>query len=111
MSVSDLFGTAVSLIASSLWHGFQFLNRVIPDRPFHPSWAPSPAIKQKERTFPQLGFPRETDSLCPQCVMETRDSILKGKADYRVLVNEHPGEIKAKIVERENCVYMEKSCP
>ena len=67
-------------------------------------------LKQQERTFPQLGFPRETDSLCPQCVIEVRDQILAGEADWRVLVNDKPGEIRARIVERDNQVFMEKTC-
>jgi hypothetical protein len=67
-------------------------------------------LKQQERSFPQLGFPRETDSLCPQCVIEVRDQILSGRADWRVLVEDKPGEIRARIVERDNQVFMEKTC-
>jgi hypothetical protein len=67
-------------------------------------------IKQRERTFPQLGFPRETDSLCPRCVIEAREQILNGDADWRMLVDGKPGEIRARIVERDNQVYMEKTC-
>ncbi len=111
MHISALLGKTVSAGASAVWHSFQAVNQLIPDKLFQPVWAPSPVIKQKQRTFPQLGFPRETDSLCPQCVIEIREIILRGEADYTVLMNEHPGEIRAKIVERDNCVYMEKSCP
>ena len=67
-------------------------------------------LKRRDRTFPQLGFPRETDSLCPSCVLEVREAILQGRADWRVLVDERPGEIRARIVERDGRVYMEKSC-
>ncbi len=67
-------------------------------------------IKSRDRTFPELGFPRETDSLCPVCVLEVRDAIVRGDVDWRVLVNESPGEIRARIVERDNQVYMEKDC-
>src|SRR5439155_22847311 len=68
------------------------------------------------RTFPVLGFPRETDSLCPRCVQETRADILAGRKDWRVMVNENPGEIKARIEEREGGtglgeVWMVKDCP
>jgi len=67
-------------------------------------------LKRRERTFPPLGFPRETDSLCPGCVIEVRNSILQGDIDWSVLVNESPGEIRARIVERDNKIYMEKEC-
>jgi hypothetical protein len=46
---------------------------------------------------PPLGWPRETDSLCPDCVREARQAILDGKKDVSVLLNEKVGEIKATI--------------
>ena len=39
---------------------------------FQPKWAPAPLLKSRERTQPQLGWPRTTDSLCPTCVREAR---------------------------------------
>ena len=111
MQIATAWGRAVSSAASLAWHAFQTVNRAIPDKPFHPRWAPAPMLKQGERTFPQLGFPRETDSLCPQCVIEVRDRIVAGQADWHLLVNEKPGEIRARIVERDNQVFMEKTCP
>jgi uncharacterized radical SAM superfamily Fe-S cluster-containing enzyme len=77
----------------------------------HPKWAPAPLLKSKDRTFPQLGFPRETDSLCPQCVKEVREKIVGGEADWRVLLQGKPGEVKARIVERDGQILMEKTCP
>src|SRR5450432_2810758 len=65
----------------------------------HPKWAPAPLLKKRERTFPQLGWPRETDSLCPRCVKEVRTAILDGKTALSELVTGKPGEIKAQIVE------------
>src|SRR5260370_39892619 len=67
--------------------------------------------KQQARSFPPLGFPRETDSLCPQCVKEVRQQILSGQVDWKVLLEGKPGEVRAQIVERDNQVYMEKTCP
>ena len=110
MSVSALWGSGVSAAASLAWHALAAVNRIVPDRPFQPRWAPAPLLKQQERTFPQLGFPRETDSLCPQCVIEVREDILAGRADWRVLVEDKPGEVRARIVERDNQVFMEKTC-
>jgi uncharacterized radical SAM superfamily Fe-S cluster-containing enzyme len=111
VQLAALWGSAISGAASAAWHTFQAVNRIIPDRPLHPRWAPAPMLKQQERTFPQLGFPRETDSLCPRCVIEVRDRIVAGEADWQVLVNDRPGEIRARIVERDGQVFMEKTCP
>ena len=106
-----MVGRAVSSGANLAWRASQWLNRRIPDKPFTPPWAPGPMLKQKDRTFPPLGFPRETDSLCPGCVIEVRDAITSGQADWSVLVRESPGEIRARIVERDGRIYMEKECP
>jgi uncharacterized radical SAM superfamily Fe-S cluster-containing enzyme len=75
-----------------------------------PKWAPAPLLKSRERTFPQLGWPRETDSLCPRCVKEVREDILDGRRDLRELIDGKPGEIRAKIVERDGQILMEKTC-
>ncbi|WP_291990023.1 radical SAM protein [Luteitalea sp.] len=111
MRLAAVWGDVVSSLASGVWHAAQWVNRLVPDRPFQPAWAPAPLLKQRERTSPPLGFPRETDSLCPACVIDIRDRIVAGEADWRVLVDERPGEIRASIVERDNRVYMEKTCP
>ncbi|MSP63728.1 MAG: radical SAM protein [Myxococcales bacterium] len=76
----------------------------------HPKWSAQPLLKSRERTFPQLGWPRTTDSLCPRCVKEVREDILAGKADLRVLIDGKPGEIKAHILERDGRIVMDKHC-
>jgi hypothetical protein len=111
MRLAAIWGNALSSAASFAWHVAQRVNRAVPDERFQPAWAPAPLLKQEERTFPQLGFPRETDSLCPQCVIDVRERIVQGDENWRVLVDERPGEIRARIVERDNRVYMEKTCP
>ena len=50
-----------------------------PAKSFQPKWADAPLLKSHERTSPQLGWPRTTDSLCPTCVRETREAILSGR--------------------------------
>ena len=60
---------------------------------------------------PPLGWPRETDSLCPICVREARQEIVDGKRDYKILLNEKVGEIKATIIERDGKILMVKDCP
>jgi len=76
-----------------------------------PTWAPGPLLKSYERTSPPLGFPRETDSLCPRCVKEVRDAVISGETTLETLMHSHPGEIKAQIVEENGQVVMKKTCP
>ena len=97
--------------AEVLWRAFRAVDRRFPQNSFQPRWAPGPLLKQKDRSFPQLGFPRETDSLCPGCVKEVRAQILSGEADWKVLVDGNPGEIKATIVEENGRILMKKDCP
>jgi len=97
--------------ARLLWPAFQAINRRFDARPFQPKWAPAPLLKSHERTSPSLGWPRTTDSLCPTCVRETRARILSGEQAIESLVNEHVGEIKAQIFERDGKVVVEKTCP
>jgi 7,8-dihydro-6-hydroxymethylpterin dimethyltransferase len=78
---------------------------------FKPKWSDRPIPKGKQRTKPPLGWPRETDSLCPTCVKEARAEILRGDADWTKLISDKPGEIKAKIVEKNGEIRMEKTCP
>jgi uncharacterized radical SAM superfamily Fe-S cluster-containing enzyme len=97
--------------AEVLWRAVRAIDRLFPQQSFQPKWAPAPLLKQRERSFPKLGFPRETDSLCPGCVKEVRSKILSGEADWKVLVDGNPGEIKAMIVEEEGRILMKKECP
>src|SRR5215510_12044386 len=69
--------------------------------PFHPKWSDKPIPRGEERGRPPLGWPRETDSLCPTCVKEARAEILRGDADWMRLLTDKPGEIKAQIIERD----------
>jgi hypothetical protein len=107
---ATILGGVVKALAQLAWHAFQAVNRRLPYGTFQPRWAPAPLLKSRERSFPQLGFPRETDSLCPQCVKEVRERILSGEGDWRILIEGKPGEIKARIVERDGQVWMEKEC-
>ncbi len=97
--------------AKVLWPVLQFVNKVHQGKPFQPKWAPAPLLRSKERTFPQLGWPRKTDSLCPKCVKEAREAIISGEKNFTYLIDSNPGEIKADIVERDGKILMVKSCP
>jgi uncharacterized radical SAM superfamily Fe-S cluster-containing enzyme len=96
--------------AARLWPLIaRWSDRTEPE-PQHRDWAPAPLQRKKDRTFPTLGWPRTTDSLCPVCVKEARTAILSGHADIASLVNGSPGEIKAHIIERDGKVLMVKEC-
>src|SRR5580692_8850409 len=88
---------ALRLAANALWPLVRAYNTRFERQAPHPAWAPAPLLKRRERSFPPLGWPRETDSLCPQCVKEARSAILGGQADLRLLVEGRPGEVRAKI--------------
>ena len=84
------------------WKLFQSVNKRLPEGELpSPKWAPGKMLKSYERSAPTLGFPRVTDSLCPRCVPEVRNAIIKGESDISSLVSSNPGEIKAHIVEEE----------
>ena len=98
--------------AGGVWDGIRFLNRkVAPAAAFTPRWSDKPILKTWEKTKPPLGWPRQTDSLCPQCVIEAREKIINGEVDYNILRSEKVGEIKAAIIERDGEIWMIKDCP
>jgi uncharacterized radical SAM superfamily Fe-S cluster-containing enzyme len=101
---------ALRIAANALWPAIRAYNTRFERRSPHPKWAPAPLLKTRERTFPPLGWPRETDSLCPACVKEARASVLEGRADVRSLVEGKPGEIRARIEEKEGTIVMTKTC-
>jgi uncharacterized radical SAM superfamily Fe-S cluster-containing enzyme len=100
---------AVSL-AKAAWPLCKFVSETFERPAPRPTWAPGPLLKSRQRSKPPLGWPRETDSLCPGCVKEVRNEILSGKKDLSELLKGRPGEIKARIVERDGKIWMEKTC-
>ena len=113
---SKLSGVKGSRLISNLsdvaWKAFQSVNQRLPEgESIRPNWAPGPLLKSYERSAPPLGFPRETDSLCPTCVKEVRNAVISGEVPLEMLMNEHPGEIKAQILEDNGQVVMRKDCP
>ncbi len=89
----------------------QIFNKHNPNPSFTPKWSDKPLLKSWEKSKPTLGWPRQTDSLCPGCVKEARDAIMSGQKDFRDLMYEKVGEIKAEIIERDGEVWMVKECP
>src|SRR5205814_10481517 len=92
---------AISVAAGAAFDVMQFFNKYRPNPSFTPKWSDKPLLKSWQKTKPPLGWPRTTDSLCPKCVIEARKKILDGEVDYRILINEKVGEIKATILERD----------
>ncbi len=101
----------LTVVARGAWAVFDSFNSIKPNPSFTPSWSEKPLLKSWQKVKPPLGWPRETDSLCPVCVREARQEIVDGKRDYSVLLTEKIGEIKAQIVERDGKIMMVKDCP
>src|SRR6201998_1205479 len=89
----------------------QIINKHNPNPNFTPKWSDKPLLKSWEKSKPTLGWPRQTDSLCPGCVKDARAAIMDGKKDWRDLMHEKVGEIKAQIIERDGQIWMVKECP
>ncbi len=102
---------AVALAANAAWFVFDKLNSINPNPSFTPKWSDKPLLKSWEKQKPKLGWPRETDSLCPKCIPEIRQQIVDGKLPVEILKNEKLGEIKAKIIEKDGKIVMVKECP
>ena len=88
----------LSIAANGVWHVFSAVNSIGQNPSFTPRWSDKPLLKSHQKTKPPLGWPRQTDSLCPTCTREARQDILDGKKDVSILLNEKVGEIKATII-------------
>src|SRR5437868_1806492 len=97
--------------AAVTFNSIQYFNRRNPNPSVTPQWSDKPLLKSWQKSKPTLGFPRQTDSLCPNCVIEAREEILSNKRDVSTLINEKVVEIKAQIIERDGQVWMIKDCP
>jgi len=96
--------------ANAVWPLVERCNTALERPAAQPGWAPAPLLKRRDRTFPELGWPRETDSLCPACVKEVRRDIMAGKRDASVLLSGTYGQVRASIVERDGKIVMQKRC-
>ncbi len=101
----------LTYVAKGVFNAVKAVNQYKPNASFTPKWSDKPLLKSWQKTKPTLGFPRTTDSLCPNCVIEAREDILAGNKEVGILVNEKVGEIKAQIIERDGEIWMIKDCP
>jgi len=105
MNVSPMYAKA----ASFAWTALQRINKLFPTHELPtPAWSDRPLQKRGDRWMPPLG-PRATESVCPKCVVEIRDSIVRGKADIEALT-ENLETIRAEIVEEADTVVLRKIC-
>ncbi|HYP51548.1 MAG TPA: radical SAM protein, partial [Pyrinomonadaceae bacterium] len=105
------FEKGLTVVAGGLFNAIKSVNQYKPNPSFTPKWSDKPLLKSWQKSKPTLGFPRTTDSLCPNCVIEAREDILNGNKDVSILLNEKVGEIKAQIIERDGQIWMIKDCP
>src|SRR5918998_471161 len=105
------FEKGLTVVARGVFNAIKSVNQHKPNPSFTPKWSDKPMLKSWQKTKPTLGFPRTTDSLCPNCVIEAREEILSNKRDVSTLINEKVGEIKAQIIERDGQIWMIKDCP
>ena len=105
------FEKAVTVGANATWKVFDRLNQINQNASFTPKWSDKPLLKSGQKVKPPLGWPRQTDSLCPKCIPEIRQRIVDGEIDYKILLNQPVGEIKAEIIERDGKILMVKQCP
>jgi uncharacterized radical SAM superfamily Fe-S cluster-containing enzyme len=100
----------IAVAANAAWQVYDKLNSINRNPGFIPKWSDKPLLKSWEKQKPKLGWPRETDSLCPKCIPEIRQQILDGKIPVEILRNEKVGEIKANIIEKDGKIVMVKEC-
>jgi 7,8-dihydro-6-hydroxymethylpterin dimethyltransferase len=101
----------LAIAAEGAWQVFSRANKIRQNPSFIPKWSDKPILKSYQKTKPPLGWPRQTDSLCPTCVREARQAILDGIKPLESLLNEKVGEIKATITENDGRIVMVKDCP
>jgi hypothetical protein len=101
----------VTVGARAAWPLVKRVSRRFARTPPQPAWAPSPLIRSSGSTRPPVGWPRQTDSLCPECVQRVRRDVLSGRLSLTELVRGSHAQIKADIIERDGRVLMVKECP
>jgi len=101
---------ALYAIANVGWKVLQPINSALRERALPaPKWAPGPLLKSGQRRPLELGVPRKTSSLCPDCNREAAEAVLSGEneiADFR----DRPGIIDSEILEEGGRILMRKVC-
>jgi hypothetical protein len=109
MNGSRVWEHTLTRAASGAWTVLQFFNGAVPSADAaRARWAPAEFPDGPAR--PELDIPRTTTSLCPDCVRDARVRISAGELDSDALRRDQPGQIPARILERDGCVVMQKHC-
>ena len=104
--------TAVSHLADAAWHVFQTVNRRVPAGSFQPVVGARAAAEELRSARRRRSAGRARPIRCARRASARRArAFCPGDADPSVLVNEHVGEIKAHILERDGKIIIEKTCP
>ena len=99
----------LSILAESVWRTGKQLDRLLPKRDLPtPFWSSRPLLKKTDRYLPPLG-PRQVDSVCPRCQLETRDGIIRNKQRVSDLTDANR-LISGTITEEAGRVVMRSTC-
>src|SRR5206468_4320847 len=104
--VMKYIDAAVCYGASVVFDTIQYFNRFSPNPSFTPKWTEKPLLKSWQKTKPVLGWPRQTDSLCPQCVKEAREAIISGTIDYTLSHTQLFRALNANILEKDSLILI-----
>ena len=101
---------ALSAIANTGWKVLHPINSALGEGNLPiPKWAPGPLLKRRQRKAMELGVPRQTFSLCPDCNREAVEAVLNGENEIAAF-RERPGMIEAEILEEGGRIVMRKAC-
>ncbi|MBV9265947.1 MAG: radical SAM protein [Acidobacteriaceae bacterium] len=100
----------LSTLGNIAWKATSLVANLLQTERPHPSWAPGPLPKASERSRPDFGFPRSTQSLCPGCNKEAVEAVLNGSEPLSSF-RDRPGVIEAQLVEEAGRILMRKACP
>ena len=101
---------AFCAIANVGWKFLQPINGVLPAGVLPtPKWAPGPLLQGAQRRPTELGVPRKTSSLCPDCNREAAEAVLSGENEV-ARFREQPGIIDSEILEEGGRILMRKVC-
>src|SRR5260370_9374472 len=96
---AKVFENTLVQVAKGGWVVYEKINGLFGDSPsFTPRWSDKPLLKSYHKEKPPLGWPRTTDSLCPNCVPEIRQQIVDGKLPHEILLNENGTELKPHVI-------------
>ncbi|HEY3384125.1 MAG TPA: radical SAM protein [Vicinamibacterales bacterium] len=110
MSGSKFWENLLTRAASGMWRLFQAGNRLIPAMRQPPPWAPPGASNAARSASAPFSLPRDTRSLCPDCVRDLRTRIAAGEVGLEDLRTSDAGQVPARIVDRDGHIVLEKHC-